>query len=231
MQVGWRWKVFSAFLPSWRPPPGTARSSGRPAMRRPGTKSKCQSCPGQGQDRRASALFACFYCCGVLWGEPGWTQGEHANSTQKGPGTSPDMLHDAGLEPTTFLLWGSSATHWATVPHTGMFWNTKTKLESVCVVGWSSLSWLEAGWLVCGWVRLHTCDALANQGPQVEPAVKTVTQEEREYASLVPPALSAISTNSNCNDPDYSTPVPCVEPSSNDNSTKRSKKWFPRDFP
>ena len=66
-----------------------------------------------------------FCCCGVLWGEPGWTRGEHANSTQKGPGTSPDMLHDAGLEPTTFLLWGNSATHWATVPPV-----------CVCVWGW-----------------------------------------------------------------------------------------------
>ena len=30
-------------IPSWNPP-RTARSSGQPAMRRPGTKSKCQSC-------------------------------------------------------------------------------------------------------------------------------------------------------------------------------------------
>ena len=51
-----------------------------------------------------SVLVACFCCYGVLWGEPGRTRGEHANSTQKGPGTSPDMLHHAGLEPTTFLL-------------------------------------------------------------------------------------------------------------------------------
>ena len=49
-------------------------------------------------------VFACFCCCGVLWGEPGGTRGEHANSTQKGPGTSPDMLHDAGLEPTIFFF-------------------------------------------------------------------------------------------------------------------------------
>ena len=71
-----------------------------------GPSPSAQSCPGQGQDWWASVLFACFCCCGVLWGEPGWTRGEHANSTQKGPGTSPDMLHHAGLEPTTFLLWG-----------------------------------------------------------------------------------------------------------------------------
>ena len=82
-----------------------------------GPSPSARSCLGQGQDRRASVLVACFFCCcyWVLWGEPGRTRGEHANSTQKGPGTSPDMLHDAGLEPTTFLLWGNSATHWATV--------------------------------------------------------------------------------------------------------------------
>ena len=80
-----------------------------------GPSPSARSCLGQGQDRRASVLFACFCCYGVLWGEPGRTRGEHANSTQKGPGTSPDMLHHAGLEPTTFLLWGNSATHWATV--------------------------------------------------------------------------------------------------------------------
>ena len=32
---GSRWNVFSAFLPTCRPPPGNARSSGQPAMRRP----------------------------------------------------------------------------------------------------------------------------------------------------------------------------------------------------
>ena len=81
-----------------------------------GPSPSVRSWRGQGQDRRASVLFACFCCYGVLWGEPGWARGEHANSTQKGPGTRPDMLHHAGLEPTTFLLWGNSATHWATMP-------------------------------------------------------------------------------------------------------------------
>ena len=90
---------------------------------------------GQGQDQVPQGIvcsvFACFCCYGVLWGDrwpptrvrflgkgrdPGCAGENSANSTQKGPGTSPDMLHDAGLEPTTFLLWGNSATHWATVP-------------------------------------------------------------------------------------------------------------------
>ena len=69
------------------------------------------------RDRTEGHLFFLhvFVCYGVLWGEPGRTRGEHTNSTQKGPGTSPNMLHDVGLEPTTFLLWGNSATHWARV--------------------------------------------------------------------------------------------------------------------
>ena len=71
------------------------------------------------RDRTEEHLFFCMFL--LLWGsmgEPRWRRGEHANTTQKGPGTSPDMLHHAGLEPTTFLLWGNSATHWATVPPT-----------------------------------------------------------------------------------------------------------------
>ena len=52
----------------------------------------------------------CSFCMFLLLGFYGGTRGEHANSTQKGPGISPDMLHNAGLEPTTFLLWGNSAT-------------------------------------------------------------------------------------------------------------------------
>ena len=89
-----------------------------------GPSPSAQSCLGQGQDWWASVRFLhVFCCCGVLWGEPRWTRGEHANSRQKGPGTSPDMLHHAGLEPTTFLLWGNSATHWATVHTDGTFPN------------------------------------------------------------------------------------------------------------
>ena len=87
-----------------------------------GPSPSARSCLGQGQDRRASALFACFYCWGSMGGTR-VTRGEHANSTQKGPGTSPDMLHHAGLEPTTFLLWGNSATHCATVP---LVWSLHT---------------------------------------------------------------------------------------------------------
>ena len=84
-----------------------------------GPSPSARSCRGQGQDQWASVLLHVFLLCyGVLWGEPGWARGEHANSTQKGPGTSPDMLHHAGLEPTTFLLWGNSAMHWATVTTT-----------------------------------------------------------------------------------------------------------------
>ena len=83
------------------PPPRTARSSGQPSLPRdqvqvPG--------PVLVRDRTEEHLFFCMF---LLWGSMGGTRvtrGEHANSTQKGPGTSPDMLHHAGLEPTTFLL-------------------------------------------------------------------------------------------------------------------------------
>ena len=58
-------------IPSWNPPPGTARSSGQPAMRRPGTKSKCQSCLGRGQD----CLSICSFCMFLLlWGSMGGTR-------------------------------------------------------------------------------------------------------------------------------------------------------------
>ena len=112
--AGW-WKVFSAFSHPGILPQGHPGAVGGQRCGARGPSPSARSWLGQGQDRWASALFACFYC----WGSTGGTRvtrGEHANSTQKGPGTSPDMLHHAGLEPTTFLLWGSSATHCATVP-------------------------------------------------------------------------------------------------------------------
>ena len=70
MQVGWRWKVFSAFLPSWRPPPGTSRSSGQPAMRRPGTKSKCLVLSWSGTGPKG----ICSFCMFLLWGSMGGTR-------------------------------------------------------------------------------------------------------------------------------------------------------------
>ena len=75
------------------------RSSGRLAMRRPGTKSKCPVLSWSGTGPKSICLFLGFY-----GGNPGEHVENIANSTQKGPGTSPDMLHHAGLEPSTFLL-------------------------------------------------------------------------------------------------------------------------------
>ena len=74
-----RWKSVECllcFFPSWRPPPGKARSSGQPAMRRPGTKCPVLSWSGTGLMSICS--FACFCCCGVLWGNPG----EHGENMQ-----------------------------------------------------------------------------------------------------------------------------------------------------
>ena len=102
-QLGESVELIFCFFPSWRPPPGTARSSGRPAMRRPGTKSKCSVLSWSGTGLMSFCSFCMFLLLG-FYGGPWVTRGEHANSTQKGPGTSPNMLHDAGLEPTTFLL-------------------------------------------------------------------------------------------------------------------------------
>ena len=42
-----------------------------------------------GTDRRVICSLACFFCWGSKWRKPLWTRGEHANSTQKGPGDSP----------------------------------------------------------------------------------------------------------------------------------------------
>ena len=57
------------------------------------------------RDRTDEHLFCMFL---LLWGSMGGTQVNTGRTcklhTEKGPGTSPDMLHDAGLEPTTFLL-------------------------------------------------------------------------------------------------------------------------------
>ena len=69
-----RWKVFSAFIPSWHhPPPGTARSSGRPAMRRPGTKSKCSVLTWSGSGPTSICSFCMFLLLGFYGGNPGNT--------------------------------------------------------------------------------------------------------------------------------------------------------------
>ena len=75
----------SAFNPSQIvPPPGSSRSSGQLlSARGPGEPSVSvrdwQEC---------SVLFACFSVVVISGGNPLWTRGEHANSTQKGPGLS-----------------------------------------------------------------------------------------------------------------------------------------------
>jgi len=61
----------------------------------------------------------------------------------------------------------------------------------VCVAG-GSLTWPGSGGLVWGWVRLHTCGAVANQ---VKPAITTHTHTHTRVLG-VPPALSAMATNS-----------------------------------
>ena len=77
-------------FPSWRPPPGTSRSSGRPAMRRPGTKSKCSVLTWSGSGPSSICSFCMFFfIVGVLWGEPGWTrenmQTPHRKAREQAP--------------------------------------------------------------------------------------------------------------------------------------------------
>ena len=65
-----------------------ARSSGEPLWR-PGTKSSDHVCLGQGQTGEWSVLWHVFSVGVLSGGKPLWTRGEHANSTQNGPGDSP----------------------------------------------------------------------------------------------------------------------------------------------
>ena len=78
MQVGRRWKVFSAFNPSWHPPPGTwpGAVGGQQCGAR-GPSPSARSCRGQGQDRRASVLLHVFVM-GFYGGNPG----EHGENMQ-----------------------------------------------------------------------------------------------------------------------------------------------------
>src|SRR4029434_1345427 len=58
------------------------------ALQRPGTKSSELSIFGQGWT--CVLLFCMFFSVGVLsGGNPLWTRGEHANSTQQRPGERP----------------------------------------------------------------------------------------------------------------------------------------------
>ena len=68
----------SLLFPSWRPPPGTARSSGRPAMRRPGTKSKCSVLSWSGTGPTSICSFCMFLLLGFYGGNPG----EHGENMQ-----------------------------------------------------------------------------------------------------------------------------------------------------
>ena len=76
------------FFPSWHPPPGTARSSGRPAMRRPGTKSKCSVLTWSGSGPTSICSFLHVFIIGVLWGEPGYT-GRTCKLHTERPGNKP----------------------------------------------------------------------------------------------------------------------------------------------
>ena len=55
----------------------------------PGTKSSDHVCLGQGQTGEWSVLWHVFSVGVLSGGKPLWTRGEHANSTQNGPGDSP----------------------------------------------------------------------------------------------------------------------------------------------
>ena len=78
--VRWsRWNESSAFIPSWCPPPGKARSSGQPSMRRPGTKSKCPVLPWSGTGLMSICSFLhVFVVVGFYGGNPG----EHGENMQ-----------------------------------------------------------------------------------------------------------------------------------------------------
>ena len=78
MQLGESVELIFCFFPSWRPPPGTARSSGRPAMRRPGTKSKCSVLSWSG----TGLLSICSFCMFLLLGFNGGNPGEHGENMQ-----------------------------------------------------------------------------------------------------------------------------------------------------
>ena len=84
MQVGRRWKMF----PSWRPPPGTARSSGRPAMRHPGTKSKCSVLTWSGSGPTSICSFCMFLLLGFNGGNSGNT-GRTCKLHTERPGNKP----------------------------------------------------------------------------------------------------------------------------------------------
>ena len=87
-------------IPSWPSSPRESQEQWAAIIAAPGDQVQVPG-PVVVRDRTEGHLFFCMF---LLWGSMGGTRGEHANSTQKGPGTSPDMLHHAGLEPTTFLL-------------------------------------------------------------------------------------------------------------------------------
>ena len=95
MQVGRRWKMFSAFIPSWNPPPGTARSSGRPAMRRPGTKSKCSVLTWSGSGPTSICSFCMFLLLGFYGGNPGNT-GRTCKLHTERPGNKPRHVARCG---------------------------------------------------------------------------------------------------------------------------------------
>ena len=146
----------SAFNPSRIvPPPGSSRSSGQLLSARGPIEPSVSVRDGQD----CSVLFACFSVGVISGGNPLWTRGEHANSTQKGPGDSTEGLRrtcppeptapHAGIEPMTFLLWGGSASTWATVPpvsshQSTSLWSFHTKRPPLCVFTAAPMQWVSA---------------------------------------------------------------------------------------
>ena len=95
MQVGRWWKVFSAFIPSWHPPPGTSRSSGRPAMQRPGTKSKCPVLTWSGSGLMSICSFCMFLLLEFYGGNLGNT-GRTCKLHTERPGIKPRHVARCG---------------------------------------------------------------------------------------------------------------------------------------
>ena len=94
MQVATVEDVLCIF-PSWHPPPGTARSSGRPAMRRPGTKSKCSVLTWSGSGPTSICSFCMFLLLGFYGGNPGNT-GRTCKLHTERPGNKPRHVARCG---------------------------------------------------------------------------------------------------------------------------------------
>ena len=95
MQVRRWWKVLSAFSHPGILPQGQPGAVGGQQCGARGPSPSARSWLGQGQDRRASALFACFYC----WGSTGGTRvtrGRTCKLHTERPGNKPRHVAPCG---------------------------------------------------------------------------------------------------------------------------------------